>query len=139
MKNEIKALLTIVVFYAIIELLGVTCPIKFLTGISCAGCGMSRAWLSVLQGNIDMAFYYHPLFLLVIPLIIFMVLAHKTNKKIFKVILVIILIIFITVYFIRMIFFPDAIVCFAPREGIIFKALHRALELYLTDETLLFE
>ena len=41
-KNDIQALAGIVLFYVVLEGLGVTCPIRFLTGVSCAGCGMSR-------------------------------------------------------------------------------------------------
>lgn len=37
--------------YAALLLSGITCPIKQWTGISCPGCGMTRAWLSVLHGD----------------------------------------------------------------------------------------
>ena len=57
-----SALAGIVLFYVLLESLGVTCPIRFLTGISCAGCGMSRAWLSLLRLDLAGALYYHPLF-----------------------------------------------------------------------------
>ena len=47
-KNERKELIcaatAVVVLYTAMESIGITCPIKFITGISCAGCGMSRAW-----------------------------------------------------------------------------------------------
>ena len=49
-RQNISALFTIAVFYLILEsVFGITCPILFLTGISCAGCGMSRAWFCVLR------------------------------------------------------------------------------------------
>lgn len=38
------------------------CPVKTLTGIPCPACGMTRAWLHVLMGDIPGAFAYHPLF-----------------------------------------------------------------------------
>lgn len=38
------------------------CPVKFATGISCPGCGMTRAWLSAFAGDLDGAFAFHPLF-----------------------------------------------------------------------------
>ena len=43
-KTDLKALAAIALLYLAIESLGVTCPILYLTGIACAGCGMSRAW-----------------------------------------------------------------------------------------------
>lgn len=47
---------------------GIGCPIKFVTGVSCPGCGMTRAWLSALGGRLDLALAYHPLFW-VLPLV----------------------------------------------------------------------
>ena len=68
-KNERKELIcavtAVVVLYMAMESIGITCPIKFITGISCAGCGMSRAWLAFLQLDMAKAFAYHPLFWLV--------------------------------------------------------------------------
>lgn len=43
----VSAIAVVVLLYLILEGFGITCPIKFLTGISCAGCGMSRAWIAV--------------------------------------------------------------------------------------------
>lgn len=37
-------------------------PYKYITGISCAGCGMTRAWIALLHFDINTAFMYHPLF-----------------------------------------------------------------------------
>ena len=68
-KNERKELIcavtAVVVLYTAMESIGITCPIKFITGISCAGCGMSRAWMAFFQLDIAKAFAYHPLFWLV--------------------------------------------------------------------------
>lgn len=61
-KNDLQAILIIAAFYAVMELAGITCPIRYLTGISCAGCGMSRAWISLLRLDAASAFAYHPLF-----------------------------------------------------------------------------
>lgn len=66
-KQGWTALAAIVLFYLVIESLGVTCPIRFMTGVSCAGCGMSRAWLALLRGNLAEAARFHPLFWLPVP------------------------------------------------------------------------
>ncbi|WP_373689128.1 DUF2752 domain-containing protein [Clostridium sp. YIM B02551] len=61
--NElIKIGLPVTLLYAILRVVGIGCPIKFLTGISCAGCGMTRAWIRVIHLDFKGAFYYHPLF-----------------------------------------------------------------------------
>ncbi len=44
-----------------------SCLIKNMTGIPCPTCGMTRAYKYFLHGDFQEAFYYHPLFLLVIP------------------------------------------------------------------------
>lgn len=41
---------------------GVGCPVRFLTGVSCPGCGMTRAWLEALRLDLPAAVAYHPLF-----------------------------------------------------------------------------
>lgn len=40
------------------------CPLLHLTGIPCAGCGMTRALFAFFHGNIVAAFRCHPLFVL---------------------------------------------------------------------------
>lgn len=46
------------------------CPFLFLWGIPCPGCGMTRAFLALLHLDFAAAFYYHPLF----PVVIFYIL-----------------------------------------------------------------
>lgn len=57
---EFAALL--LAYVVVTSLLGIGCPIRFVTGISCPGCGMTRAWLEFLQFNPVAALAYHPLF-----------------------------------------------------------------------------
>ncbi|HIZ16758.1 MAG TPA: DUF2752 domain-containing protein, partial [Firmicutes bacterium] len=40
---------------------GTTCLIKSTIGVPCPGCGMTRATLELLSGNISAALHYHPL------------------------------------------------------------------------------
>ena len=40
------------------------CPIYELFGICCPLCGTTRAWISFINGDIEAAFRYHPLFLI---------------------------------------------------------------------------
>ena len=75
--KDIQALAAVALFYIVIGSLGVTCPILFLTGISCAGCGMSRAWLSLLRLDLAGAFAFHPLFWLPVPAAALLLLRRK--------------------------------------------------------------
>lgn len=51
------------------------CTYKKLLGIPCPGCGMTRAWLSLLRGDIIGAFRWHPLFAVFPP--VFALFVHK--------------------------------------------------------------
>ncbi|WP_159443181.1 DUF2752 domain-containing protein [Pilibacter termitis] len=41
------------------------CVFKRTLGIPCLGCGMTRAYLALLHGEVSTAFFFHPLFWLV--------------------------------------------------------------------------
>lgn len=124
-KKDIQALLIIGVFYFFIELLGVTCPIKFLTGISCAGCGMSRAWLSLLRQDVSAAFAYHPLFWLPVPGAVLLLLWRRLPKRAARVCMGVICGLFCVVYLVRLFSPEDTVVVFAPEEGFVFRLFAR--------------
>ena len=111
----------IVLFYVVIESLGITCPILYLTGISCACCGMSRAWIALLSGKIGLAFFYHPLFW-VPPLILIGLLFWKRIPKRGQIGLIIgVCILFLVVYGVRLLDPADEIVVCRPKEGLIYR------------------
>ncbi len=58
---------TAVLLFFLLFLFDVPCVVKQLTGLSCPGCGMSRALISALKLDFASAFYYHPLWVLVLP------------------------------------------------------------------------
>ena len=126
-KNERKELIcaatAVVVLYTAMESIGITCPIKFITGISCAGCGMSRAWISLLHFNIHDAFMYHPLFFLPPVVVIAMLFKSKINIKIYKIIIFTIIIMFAIVYICRLIWSGDDVVVFEPQNNILFRII----------------
>ena len=64
----------VLILYLVLFALGIGCPLKYLSGISCAGCGMTRACMSALRLELSQAFAYHPLWIglpVVFPLLIF--------------------------------------------------------------------
>ena len=46
------------------------CPIKFLTGFSCPGCGGQRATHALLHGNVGEALSYNYFYIIAIPFVI---------------------------------------------------------------------
>ena len=119
----ITSVATVVVLYVIIESFGVTCPIKYITGISCAGCGMSRAWIALLHFNIHDAFMYHPLFFL--PPVIVMLLKSKINIKFYKIFMFTIAGAFVIVYLYRMFIGDGNVVVFEPQNNIVFRIIRK--------------
>nr|WP_276020532.1 DUF2752 domain-containing protein [Acetivibrio straminisolvens] len=87
------------------------CLFKNFFGLPCPGCGMTRAYLSLLKFDLASAFYYHPLFLL--PAILAIIVIFKNNKyfmRLYKNNLLwgCILAVFILVWIVRFVlFFPD--------------------------------
>jgi hypothetical protein len=43
------------------------CPSKYLTGYDCPGCGSQRAVHTLLNGDLEKAFYYNPLLFFLLP------------------------------------------------------------------------
>lgn len=126
--QAVTAVAAVVVLYVVLENLGVTCPIKFFTGISCAGCGMSRAWLSLLRLDVAGAFRYHPLFFLPPVVLVVILLKSKINIKIYKIFMFTIVAAFVIVYMCRMIWGDDNIVVFKPEDSIIWRTIKLFLE-----------
>lgn len=95
------------------------CPFKTLLGVPCMGCGMSRAFISLVCGNIKGAFEFHPLFFL-LPLILGLILfEHKIPVKVQTIIWIVISVIFVTVYVIRLFVLKDPIVIWNFKDGLI--------------------
>lgn len=99
---------------------GVPCVIKYITGISCLGCGMTRAWLAVFKLDFSLAFYYHPLFIMPVLILIIILNRKRLKPKAMSVIIWTILILFGIVYIYRMIV-PGDIVVFQPEKGLLYK------------------
>lgn len=122
-KELICAVTAVVILYTAMESIGITCPIKFITGISCAGCGMSRAWLAFLRLDMAKAFEYHPLFWLPPIAVIVLLCKSKINIKIYKMFIFTIVLMFAIVYICRLIWSGDDIVVFEPQNNILFRII----------------
>ena len=124
-KNAVIAIASVAAVYAVMRLLGITCPIKFVTGVSCPGCGMTRACLSALRLDFADAFYYHPLWIGLIPASVALLYLHqKRRNKAFEVALAIIGVIMISVYLYRMINGGSDVVVFELKNGIVYRVFN---------------
>ena len=71
----------------IMWLLQMPCVCKFLLGIPCPGCGMTRAWLCAIKLDISGAFRLHPMFWSVPVMILWWLLdGHVFPKKLWNLI-----------------------------------------------------
>ena len=124
-KDTIIAIISVVMLYCVMELCGITCPIKYITGISCAGCGMSRAWIALLHLDIKNALYYHPLFWLPPLVVIIFFIKPKINIKFYKFFIFTAVSAFVIVYICRMIAGDGDIVVFEPNNNIICRIIQK--------------
>ncbi len=128
-RSGITAFAAIVLLYGVFALFGAGCPIKFLTGISCGGCGMSRAWLCALRLDFAGAMEYHPLFWLVIPAAL-IIIFEKKFPRFAKVSLSVIIALFLIVYFVRLADPSCDVVVFRPKEGLVYRLCSYILSLF---------
>lgn len=120
-KDAIIVTPAIILFYFALHLMGITCPIKALTGVSCPGCGMTRAWLAMMRGDLHSAFHYHPLFLLpAFALLVFIYRKH-IPQRLLKGGCALFIFLFLLVYGLRMIDPTDSIVVFEPQRSLIYQ------------------
>ena len=126
-KDQVVAVLAVALFYGALQLAGITCPIKFITGISCPGCGMTRAWLSLLlRGDLKAAFYYHPLFWILIPGLPLFLYRNRFSERMRKTAAYLMILLFFAVYALRMASPENTIVVFRPEDGLIGRILAAA-------------
>lgn len=121
-KQDLRAVAIIAAVYAVMQLLGITCPIKFLTGISCPGCGMTRAWLALLRLDLHAALAYHPLFWLPPVALALYLLCRRRFPRAIRPGLMVMCGLFCIVYLIRLLGgYAPGVVVWAPREGLLFR------------------
>lgn len=97
-----EILLALVLFLFLSDAIGVGCPIKFLTGISCPGCGMTRAWLAAFSLRFDLALAYHPLFWTVPPLFGLVLLRTRMDPRLLRGLMAVALLTFLVVWMVRL-------------------------------------
>jgi len=121
----------IVILYGVLFGLGITCPIKWLTGISCPGCGMTRACVSALTLQFSQAFFYHPLWVaLPFVLIAWVVLSVMKRKTAAQVLLFVSCGAMLAVWVYRICFLDGDVVTFRPADGAVIRGIRWLLSLF---------
>ena len=92
----------VILLLLLIMVLTIHCPIKFLSGFSCPGCGMTRALLSLFAGNLKQALYYHPLVLLIIPAVLIYLFRQSIPKPVLFCFTAASIVLFLVVYLMRL-------------------------------------
>ncbi len=124
LKEEIAALAVIAVFYMVLQGLGISCPIKFVTGISCAGCGMTRAWKALsFSWGFRAGILLPSLFLLPVGFLALYLFKNGINPKVYKFFIFTICILFVIVYIYRIFNGSDTVVSVNIRDGLLYKLI----------------
>ncbi len=80
-RSALSLLLTLAAAFAALWVTGIGCPVRFVTGVACPGCGLTRAWIAALHFNLHAALAYHPLFWLV-PVVFVLAALHARVESV---------------------------------------------------------
>lgn len=121
-KRDLGAAAVIAGFYAALFRLGITCPIKYLTGLSCPGCGMTRAWLALLRLDLAAAWAYHPLFWLPPAALALWLFRDRLPRRVVKYAPAAVGALVFAVYFLRLFGGCEPeVVAWVPEEGLLWR------------------
>jgi hypothetical protein len=122
--SAVFACLLIIGLYGLMFAFGITCPIRYVFGVSCPGCGMTRACISALRLDFTAAFAYHPLWVLMVPTAVFIVLCRWRGwRRALHVGVMAVALLLCAVYVLRMVWATSEVVVFAPKSGLLWKAI----------------
>ena len=103
---------------------GIGCPIRFATGVSCPGCGMTRAWESALHLDFHSALGYHPLFWAVPVIGILVLFRRKISKKVYNILIAGFIGLFVIVYLLRLFDVNDRIVTYNLKDSALWRIVN---------------
>lgn len=123
-KLKIKKIILYLLIFAVLILFykSVGCPFRVFLGISCPGCGMSRALEAVLKLDFSLAFQMHPLIFFMPAALAVFLLRKKIPPKVYEGLLIAAAVVMFTVYFIRL-FSDSEIVYIDFKKGLIYDFL----------------
>ena len=127
MREKIKDVIQFTIALAVVGLFlhftGIGCPIKYVTGISCPGCGMTRAWISVFFLKFDEAFAYHPLFWMIPCGVIIYLFKKKIPNMMYQLSMCAAIFMLLAVYIYRLLSPSGDVVTIAIEDGMLYRYL----------------
>ncbi|MDF2484213.1 MAG: putative rane protein [Herbinix sp.] len=121
MKDRILLIVFLTVIYLFLSLIRIGCPLKFMSGISCPGCGMTRAVSSALNLDFTAAFHYHPMFLLAPFMVLLFLIDFYINPKLLKFLWAFIITAFLITYLFRLLAVRSDVVEIDTSSGLVIK------------------
>ena len=125
LKEGIVLLTAIGIVLLFLSVTHIGCPIKWVTGISCPGCGMTRALWSAVRFRFGEAFRFHPLFWMVPLLFPLYLFRERIPGKVRSGVLWVIILAFLLTYLIRLCSGGDPVVGIRPYEGVIGRIVQK--------------
>lgn len=80
----------------------VGCPFRYIAGIPCPGCGMTRAWICLSRGDIDGAFFFHPLWSFPLFFAAIYIWLRPKDRRLYDILVKVMLGLFVCVYIVRL-------------------------------------
>ncbi len=122
-KDFLLSLMALFLLAIILFITDIGCPTRFLTGICCPGCGMTRAVIHLCKADVAGAIHYHPLVFTLPIIAVLFVLKDRINKVVLNSILAVIIVLFIAVYIIRLLDPNNEVVYVDFTKSIIYKII----------------
>ena len=113
----------VAVYILTVNITGIGCPILYVTGISCMGCGMTRAFMSLLALDFKSALYYHPLCILMPLFMVFVLCSKHIRPRVRSLLFTVIIILFTVVYLVRLIDPGNPVVRADVHDGLLYKIM----------------
>lgn len=113
-RNTIIIATVTIVAVALLILLDIyKCPLDYILGIPCPMCGMTRAFIAAVSGDFYSAFHYHPLWIVIILGVLFIILYElrviRIPKIAFNIICVILGVLLVLCYIVRLLLHSDIV------------------------------
>lgn len=126
-KDALSLFFCIILYIFLCSIFNIGCPIYYITGFPCPGCGMTRASIELLRANFLKAFNFHPLIYFLPPYSMLYLYNKRKNRNV-NFLIYIFIFIFIATYLIRIIFSDNPIMSINIKDGLIYKLLSDILE-----------